>query len=310
MGFRKISGRTVSSFLPKFSLFQGFSLIFPASLYFYFIGFLLIAIYEYPKYLLAFGEAQERLLCPLPNRNASPKALSVLCGWIIPNSECSHATHLTCYWCGWIIPNLECSHATHSTHQHALTGVAWTIMWLCKVENFDTSCLFFLFVFSSICWWMKLIFDVLLSAATICQVFASPLVLSAAAMVCSHCCQQTVPFLTFPFFFGFVCVIFRRAYLAVHVCGAGFRCHTCNPIYLGYGGGPIWLYAFVVPDFGANHVAPSIVGCRGGLFGHVCLWCQILVPRVRPPSVVDCGGLPGHVCLVPDFGAMHARWVF
>ena len=99
-------------------------------------------------------------------------------------------------------------------------------------------------------------------------------------MVCGHCCQQTVPFSTFPFFF-FVCVIFGRAYLAVHVCGAGFRCHTCNPIYLGYGGGPIWLYAFVVPDFGANHVAPSIVGCRGGLFGHVCLWCQILVPCVQ-----------------------------
>ena len=95
--------------------------------------------------------------------------------------------------------------------------------------------------------------------------------------------------------------------MAVHVCGAGFRCHTCNSFYVGYGGGPIWPYAFVVPDFGASRVAPSIVGCRGGLFGHVCLWCQILVPRVRPPSVVDCGGLPGHVCLVPDFGAMHAR---
>ena len=200
MGFRKISGRSVSSFLPKFSLFQSFSLIFLASFYFYFIGFLLIAIYEYPKYLLAFGEAQERLLCPLPNRNASPKALSVLCGWTHPNSECTHATHLTCYWCGWIIPNSECSHATHLMHQHTLTGVAWTIMWLCEVENFDTSHLFFLFVFSFICWWMKLIFDVLLSAATICQVFASLLVLSAAAMVCSHCCQQTVPFLTFPFF--------------------------------------------------------------------------------------------------------------
>ena len=149
--------------------------------------------------------------------------------------------------------------------------------------------------------------------------------------------------------------------MAVHVCGAGFRCHTCNSFYVGYGGGPIWPYAFVVPDFGATRVtpsmwaigggpiwpyafvvldfgatcvapsmwamgggpiwpyafvvpdfgatcvAPSIVGCRGGLFGHVCLWCQILVPRVRPLSVVGCGGLPGHVCLVPDFGAMHAR---
>ena len=90
---------------------------------------------------------------------------------------------------------------------------------------------------------------------------------------------------------------------------------------------------FVVPDFGATCVTPSIVGCRGGpilavfvcgagfwchvfdlplycglwgdLFGHVCLWCQILVPHMQPPSVVGCGGLPGHICLVPDFGAMH-----
>ena len=80
---------------------------------------------------------------------------------------------------------------------------------------------------------MKLILDVLLSAATIYQVFASPVVLSAAAMVCSHCCQQTVSFLTVFFFFMF-------------------------------SGGPIWLYLFVVPDFGATHVTPSIVGCGGG----------------------------------------------
>jgi hypothetical protein len=86
-----------------------------------------------------------------------------------------------------------------------------------------------------------------------------------------------------------------------------FGATLVTPSMWAMGGGPIWPYAFVVPDFGASRVAPSIVGCRGGLFGHVCLWCQILVPRVRPPSVVDCGGLPGHVCLVPDFGAMHAR---
>ena len=70
------------------------------------------------------------------------------------------------------------------------------------------------------------------------------------------------------------------AYLAIHICGAGFQCHTCNPFYVGYRGGAIWPYAFVVPDFGATRVALSIVGCRGGLFGHVCLWCQILVPHI------------------------------
>jgi hypothetical protein len=86
---------------------------------------------------------------------------------------------------------------------------------------------------------MKLILDVLLSAATIYQVFASPVVLSAAAMVCSHCCQQTVSFSTV-FLFLFLFYMFS--------------------------GGPIWPYLFVVPDFGATHVTPSIVNCGGGAY--------------------------------------------
>ena len=68
--------------------------------------------------------------------------------------------------------------------------------------------------------------------------------------------------------------------MAVHVCGARFQCHTCNSIYLGYGGGPIWPYAFVVPDFGATHVTPSMWAIGGGgayLAIHVCgagFWCH------------------------------------
>ena len=90
-------------------------------------------------------------------------------------------------------------------------------------------------------------------------------------------------FWLFLFLFCFVFVIFWRAYLAVHVCGARFQCHTCNSIYLGYrggGGGPIWLYTFVVLDFSATRVTPSMWAIGGGLFGHMHLWCQILVPHV------------------------------
>jgi hypothetical protein len=103
--------------------------------------------------------------------------------------------------------------------------------------------------------------DVLLSAAAIYQLFASLMVLSAAAMVCSHCCQQTVSFLTISDFL-FLFLGFRRAYLAVRACGARFRCHAhylrIFGLCLGFlslwdvVGGPTWLCITVVPDFGAT----------------------------------------------------------
>ena len=51
--------------------------------------------------------------------------------------------------------------------------VVETIMWLCEVENFDVSRLTFQLLFFSyrvVCWWTHLLFDILLSAATIYQV--------------------------------------------------------------------------------------------------------------------------------------------
>ena len=44
---------------------------------------------------------------------------------------------------------------------------------------------------------------------------------------------------------------------------------------------PIWPHTSVVLDFGAMHSTSLYCGLQGGLFGHVCLWCQILVPCVQ-----------------------------
>ena len=44
---------------------------------------------------------------------------------------------------------------------------------------------------------------------------------------------------------------------------------------------PIWPHMSVVLDFGAMHSTSLYCGLQGGLFGHVCLWCQILVPCVQ-----------------------------
>ena len=44
---------------------------------------------------------------------------------------------------------------------------------------------------------------------------------------------------------------------------------------------PIWPHTSVVLDFGAIHSTSLYCGLQGGLFGHVCLWCQILVPCVQ-----------------------------
>ena len=86
------------------------------------------------------------------------------------------------------------------------------------------------------------------------------MLLCAAAMVCSHCCQHTVSFLTiylcFYFFMGF----------------------------LGGVGGPTWPCVSLVPDFGAK-CATSSVGYLGGggQLGNAYLWCWTSVPSAQPP---------------------------
>ena len=51
-------------------------------------------------------------------------------------------------------------------------------------------------------------------------------------------------------------------------------------LFVLFSGGPIWPYMFVVPDFGATLVTPSMWAMGGGLFGHMRLWCRISVPHV------------------------------
>ena len=120
--------------------------------------------------------------------------------------------------------------------------------------------------------------DVLLSAVAIYQLFASPMVLSAAAMVCSHCCQQTVSFSTisdfFVLFLGFLEGLFGHACLWCQISvPRALPPHLWSDLgsvlWWDVVGGPTWPCVTVVPDFGATRATSVCVGFWGGRLGHV-----------------------------------------
>ena len=161
--------------------------------------------------------------------------------------------------------------------------------------------------------------------------------LCAAAMVCSHCCQHTVSFLTvylcFLFYFSWVfrveygggptwhcvslvpdfgakcttssCGLFEEggAYLAMHVCAAGLRCHTRN----------LFLCGLICGLFGganlAVHVCAAGLRCHarnllcglfeGGAYLAMCVCAAVL--RCHTRNRLCCGLFEGanlavHVC--------------
>ena len=95
------------------------------------------------------------------------------------------------------------------------------------------------------------------------------MLLCAAAMVCSHCCQHTVSFLTV-----YLCFLFYFSWV--------FR--------VEYGGGPTWPCVSLVPDFGAK-CATSSVGYLGG--GGKLRQCVFLVPDFGAKCATSSGYLRG-----------------
>ena len=73
--------------------------------------------------------------------------------------------------------------------------------------------------------------------------------------------------------------VFGWACLATRVYGAGFRCHARSPL-VGFGGACLAMHVC-----GAGfrcHARSPHCGFWGGLFGHACLRCQVLVSCAQP----------------------------